>query len=103
MQTDPNTPDNRADRLKRLRFLAWRRGFREMDLIMGRFADARIEGLGEAGLAEFERLLDAPDQEVYAWISGRAETPSNFDGPVLQALKAYRFEDEAASGDGPSA
>lgn len=103
MQTDPNTPANREDRLKRLRFLAWRRGFREMDLIMGRFADARLEGLEDTGLAEFERLLDAPDQEVYAWISGRTRTPENFNGPVLKALKAYRFEDEAASGDGPSA
>jgi len=103
MLTDPNTPADPDDRIKRLRFLAWRRGFREMDLIMGRFADARLSALDEPGLAEFERLLDAPDQEVYAWIAGRADTPPNFDGPVLAALKQYRFEDEAAAGDGPSA
>jgi len=102
MLSDPNMPADPHARLKKLRFLAWRRGFREMDLIMGRFADARLAGLDAEGLAEFERLLDAPDQEVYAWIIGRLPTPANYDGPVLQALKDYRFEDEASAGDGPS-
>jgi antitoxin CptB len=39
--SDPNRPINPADRLKRLTFRAWRRGFKEADLIMGRFAEAR--------------------------------------------------------------
>jgi antitoxin CptB len=97
--SDPNPSINETDRKKRLTFRAWRRGFKEADLIMGRFAEARLEGLNPAELDEFERLLDAPDTEVYAWITGRAETPSNYDGPVLDALKGFRHE--AIVSDGP--
>lgn len=96
---DPNAPINDTDRRKRLMFRAWRRGFKEADLIMGRFAEARLNDLDAAELDAFERLLDAPDTEVYAWITGRAETPANFDGPVLDALKGFRHE--AIVSDGP--
>lgn len=100
--SDPNTPLNPEDRRKRLTFRAWRRGFKEADLIMGRFAEDRLDDLSPAEVDEFERLLDAPDTEVYAWICGRAETPPNYDGPVLRQLKAFRFEAKAELGDGPS-
>ncbi|MCQ3943411.1 MAG: succinate dehydrogenase assembly factor 2, partial [Alphaproteobacteria bacterium] len=50
------------DRRKKLRFRAWRRGFKEIDLILGAFADRRLAGLEEARVDEFERLLNAPDQ-----------------------------------------
>ena len=99
---DPNTPINDTDRRKRLRFRAWRRGFREADIIMGRFAEERLATLGEDELAEFERLLDAPDTEVYAWINGAQPTPPNYDGPVLDALKAFRYDLDMEAGDGPA-
>ncbi|MFW6413480.1 MAG: succinate dehydrogenase assembly factor 2 [Oceanicaulis sp.] len=101
--TDPNTPVNPEDRKKRLTFRAWRRGFKEADLIMGRFAEARLETLSPAEIDEFERLLDAPDTEVYGWISGTLETPANYDGPVLDQLKSFRFDENASEGDGPGA
>jgi antitoxin CptB len=101
--SDPNRPISDADRRKRLRFRAWRRGFKEADLIMGRFAEAHLDTLAPAELDEFERLLDAPDTEVYGWLCGRAEVPGNFDGPVFRRLKDFRIDDAAAQGDGPSA
>lgn len=79
------------DRRKRIRFRAWRRGFREIDLILGAFADAHLEGLDEAGLAEFERLLEQPDQDVYGWIVGAIRTPPEFDGPTLALIKSFRY------------
>lgn len=75
------------DRRKKLRFRAWRRGFREIDLILGGFADRRIASLGEADLDAFERLLDAPDQEVYAWIVGQAPPPAEHDTPTLALIR----------------
>ena len=41
------------DRRKKLKFRAWRRGFREIDLILGGFAEARLVDLDEAGLDAF--------------------------------------------------
>lgn len=99
--SDPNTPISDEDRRKRLHFRAWRRGFKEADLIMGRFAEARLNSLDAAELEEFERLLDAPDTEVFAWVTGREQVPENYQGPVLDQLQAFRFELDAASGDGP--
>jgi antitoxin CptB len=78
------------DRRKRLRFRAWRRGFREIDLIMGGFADRRLADLDEAGLVAFEQLLEAPDQEVYLWITEQAPAPPEHDTPTLTLIRAFR-------------
>jgi antitoxin CptB len=79
------------DRRKKLRFRAWRRGFREIDLILGGFADRELASLDEAGLAAFERLLDAPDQAVYEWITEQAPAPADHDTPTLASIRAYRL------------
>ncbi len=78
-------------RRKKLAFRAWRRGFREMDLLLGGFAEAHLESLDAAGLDEFERLLATPDWEVYAWLIGQKPVPANHRGPVLDALIAFRY------------
>jgi antitoxin CptB len=79
------------DRRKKLRFRAWRRGFREIDLILGGFADRRLSELDASGLADFERLLEAPDQEVYDWITEQAPAPAEFDTPTLAMIRAHRL------------
>ena len=80
------------ERRRKLTFRAWRRGFREMDLLMGSFADAHIASLNDEGLDEFERLLQIPDWEVYAWLIGQKSVPPNHQGPVLDRLIAFRYE-----------
>ncbi len=80
------------DRRKKLRFRAWRRGFREIDLILGAFADQRLAELDEAGLDAFERLLNVPDQEAYDWITEQAAPPPEHDTPTLALIRAFRFE-----------
>ena len=57
---------------------------------MGRFADQELATLDEAELDLFERLMDVPDQQVYAWVTARAQVPSEFDTPLLVRLRAYR-------------
>ena len=80
------------DRRKKLKFRAWRRGFREIDLILGRFADARLAELDDAGLDAFEALLEAPDQDVYLWITEEVAAPPEYDTPTLALIRAFRFE-----------
>jgi len=79
------------DRRKKLKFRAWRRGFREIDLILGPFADQNLRGMDETGLAEFEALLDAPDQEVFDWILQRRVAPGEFQTPILRAIQEFRL------------
>ncbi len=75
-------------RRKRLLFRAQRRGFKEVDLIFGAFAAEELARLNEAELDQFEALLTAPDQEVYAWLRGAAVPPAEYDTPVFARLKA---------------
>jgi antitoxin CptB len=77
------------DRRKRLLFRAWRRGTREMDLLLGGFADTALPTMSEGELFDFEHLLDAPDREVYAWISGKAALPVNYDTPLYRAIESF--------------
>jgi len=79
------------ERRRKLLFRAWRRGVREMDLIVGRFADAHIESFDESGLDDFERLIEAPNAELYAWVVGAASVPANYDTAVLAELRAFHM------------
>ena len=79
------------DRIKKLKFRAWRRGFREADLILGPFADQYLSGLGDADVDAFEVLMDQPDQDLYAWIIEREPTPAQFETPVMQQIRDFRF------------
>lgn len=63
------------DRLKRLKIRAWRRGTKEMDLILGGFFDAQGDKLSPAELDALEALMEENDQELYQWISGQAAMP----------------------------
>ena len=78
-----------SDRRKRLLFRAQRRGFKEVDLIFGAYADAHLAGLDAAGLDRFEALLAAPDQDVYAWLRGAEPVPPQFDNDVFAGLQSY--------------
>jgi antitoxin CptB len=65
-------------RLKRLRIRSWRRGTKEMDLILGGFCEAEVAGLGEADLALYEELLSENDHDLYQWVSGQMPPPDRF-------------------------
>ncbi|HEX2818152.1 MAG TPA: succinate dehydrogenase assembly factor 2 [Phenylobacterium sp.] len=86
-------------RLKKLRFRAWRRGFREADLILGPFADKHVSTFSPTELDWFETMLDVPDQDLYGWIVGTAPTPLEFDTEIMNQIKEFRFEAHAIRGD----
>ena len=86
--TDMEQGGSSENRRKRLLFRAQRRGFKEVDLIFGAYADAHLAGLDEAGLDMFEALLAAPDQDAYAWLRGGEPVPAEYDNPVFAGLKA---------------
>jgi antitoxin CptB len=77
------------ERRRRLLFRAWRRGVREMDLIVGRFADACIDAFDDAELDQFEHLIELPNAELYAWIVGDEAVPAEQETPVLRQLIAF--------------
>jgi len=87
-------------RLKRLKYRAWHRGFREADLILGPFTDQYARDLSADELDAFERLLDEADQDIYEWIIEKTPTPAEFDGPVMRKIKQFRYEAFEVRGGG---
>jgi antitoxin CptB len=76
-------------RRRKLLFRAWRRGVREMDLIIGRFADVHIDTLDDTGLDDFEHLIEASNAALYAWVVGAETIPADYDTAVLAKLKEF--------------
>ncbi|MEM7499957.1 MAG: succinate dehydrogenase assembly factor 2 [Pseudomonadota bacterium] len=86
----PGRPESRETRLKRLRIRSWRRGIREMDMLLGPFADGAggLVALDEGQLAAYEELLEENDQDLYAWMSGRAEVALPH-APLIAHIRAW--------------
>jgi antitoxin CptB len=82
-------------RRRKLLFRAWRRGVREMDLIVGRFADVYIDKFDERSLDDFEHLIEAPNADLYAWVVGQDSIPADYDTTVLRQLIAFHVKAEA--------
>lgn len=76
---------------KRLTFRAWHRGTREMDLLIGSFADKYINSFDRADLAIFEEVLINNDPDVYDWIIGRQKAPEELKSRVLDLLLGHQF------------
>ena len=78
-------------RRRRLLYRSWHRGTREADLIMGRFADAHIESFSDAELDAYERLLEALEADLLAWVTGAAAVPAEYDTAMFRRLCDFHF------------
>ena len=77
------------ERRKRLLFRCWHRGIREMDYVLGTWANAKLEGADDGTLDELERLMQVPDPDMYKWLSGTAEVPPNWDLAVVRDIRSF--------------
>jgi len=62
-------------RLKRMAMRSWRRGMKEMDLVLGPFADAHLPAMSAAELTAYDALLAENDQDLMAWVLGQSPAP----------------------------
>ena len=74
-------------RRRRLQYRCWHRGSREVDLLLGRFADKNIEVLDESDLTQLEALLDEPDPDIWDWVVGRKPIPITLDHSIMKRLR----------------
>ena len=77
-------------RRKRLLFRCWHRGTREMDLILGRFADAEIGGLTDDELGQLEQLIEVPEPDLYAALTGNVPLAPEHTSALFDRIKAFR-------------
>ena len=71
-------------RLKRLKIRSWRRGTKEMDLILGPWSDTYLGTLDDETLGNYEALLSENDQDLYLWVSGQAKAPAEFEALIAR-------------------
>lgn len=91
MQSDAWTGESREIRLRKLKIRSWRRGTKEMDLILGPFADSELIGMDPAMLGRFEALLGENDQELYQWVSGSAPAPDAYTAILADIRRFHRI------------
>lgn len=88
----------RRQRLGRVTFRAWRRGFREADLVLGPFMEREGAGLSDADLDSLEALLaEDNDHEIYAWIVQTAPAPTAHETPLMAKLRTFMRAHVAAA------
>lgn len=75
-------------RRKRLLFRCRHRGIREMDLVLGRFAEVYLTSLSDAELSELEHWLEIPDQQMFTFVNGVVPPPAALDTPLFRRLCA---------------
>jgi antitoxin CptB len=81
-----------AIRRRRLRYRAWHRGTKEMDLVLGPFADAHLEAYGAQELDRLEALMDEEDTDLLKWVMGQEPVPADADAALLETIIAYRLK-----------
>jgi antitoxin CptB len=89
MASEKEAGDDSSLRRRRLRYRAWHRGTRELDLLLGPYADARSEALDNLELGALERLLSEDDTELQDWLLGRVPAPVEHQ-TVIAHIRAFR-------------
>ena len=62
---------------------------REMDLVLGPFADAALGRMSDVELDEYEGWLTLPDQQLFAWVNGAEPAPAELDTPLFRRLRDF--------------
>ena len=76
---------------KRLMFRSWHRGTREMDLLLGRFAERNLPTFSARQVELYEALLEYGDNDLYGWMTGRENPPAALDHDVMNLLVNFKF------------
>ena len=77
-------------RLRKLDYRSRHRGIREMEIVVGKFAETVLETLSDTELDDYERILELPDDKLFSWATGRETVPEDVRSPLLDALLSLK-------------
>ena len=83
LQNDPAL--RRKMLVNRLLYRSRQRGFLEMDLLVGIWAEKQVPLLDEDMLHQFEQVLDQENPDLYKWLTGQKPPP-----PIMAQNAAYQ-------------
>lgn len=76
-------------RRKRALYRSGHRGTRELDEILGPFAERHVGGMTDAQLDQFETLLERPEPELFSWFVEREPVPAEHQSDVLSMVMMF--------------
>jgi antitoxin CptB len=85
-RSSPATELDLDARRRRARFRAWHRGMKEMDILLGGYADAHVDEMDADTLRAFEALLEILDRDLFKWMTGEGPVPPEQDTPLFRAI-----------------
>jgi len=71
---------------RKLYFRSNHRGIKEMDIIFTKFAETVLPDLPGSDVEEYQRILELPDDKLFAWATGRETVPEEERSPLLDRL-----------------
>lgn len=79
----------KENRLKRLKYRANHRGIKEMDIVIGRFANEKLDSLSDKNLDLFEQLMAEHDRDLIIWFTGEQEFPEEDTKPMFEMVRDH--------------
>ena len=76
---------------KKLSIRSWRRGTKELDLILGRFSDKNLVNLEIDQLNLYEQLLSNEDHLIYSWLFQKEDSPKIFNDLIRRIQKGMHM------------
>lgn len=89
MSGTTRTSEGLDARRRRILFRCWHRGMREVDLLLGQFADARIGDLTDGELDQLEAFMEAADADIFSWFAGSKPVDPSYERPIFHVIKAF--------------
>ena len=86
-----NAMDDLESRRRRARYRSWHRGTKEMDLLLGGFADRYVPTMDLDALDEFERLIGLPDPDLYRIYRRELALPAELSRPLLDLYMNFKI------------
>jgi antitoxin CptB len=92
--------DDLETRRRRAAYRAAHRGTKEMDIVLGRYAEARLASMSPSELADFERFLALPDPMLHQWFTQGADAEAGEFAGLVDGLRAHHGLTESPAGEG---
>ena len=78
-------------RRKRLRYHSWHRGTKELDLVLGQFAEKHLPNMDEPDLDLYEAIINENEHDIYAWLARRETIPPEHDHHIMEMILDFKL------------
>lgn len=75
--------------IRKLIYRSWHRGTKELDMILGNFAESNLHNLNETELNEYLVILDEEDPDLYQWLVNNQNPNKNINVNIINKIRDF--------------